>query len=337
VAGWTPRLGWVQGRLPGLITEAFGLGRPTSDVLTHTYSSSPTWTLETASGRVLVKQVACAGWRDALDRAMAFERRALQAGIAMPRAIRPVAPVFGCAAEVEGWGLVRAYEWVDGRPLADTDDVAEWLGGTLALLHRIEPLEHAEPQWYGLYPAGQWEAWLAQGLERRRSWAPVLRRRLADVLAATAWITQTFRTAGDYVLTHRDVEPWNVLVTAAGPVLVDWDTAGPDSAGLEAAQAAVAFAGVGRAEPDPGAVRRTLAGYEQDGELRAARGPDALARRAGLRLNRLSGRLRMSLGHQASGPVELVRVDMRAGEQLEELPAFLDTLARWSRLLSALP
>ncbi|MFI7601458.1 phosphotransferase [Actinoplanes sp. NPDC049681] len=45
----------------------------------------------------------------------------------------------------------------------------------------------------------------------------MLRRHLPAVLAA-----------GDYVSTHRDVEPWNVLMTGSGPALVDWDTAGPE-------------------------------------------------------------------------------------------------------------
>ncbi len=325
----------MQGMLPGLIADAFGLGRPTSGLAAHSYSSLPTWRLDTVSGRVLVKRVSCDGWRDELDRAMGFEQAALTAGIAMPRPIQPVAAIFGCVAVVEGWGQVRAYEWVDGRPLTDADDVAEWLGATLALLHRIETLDCAQPQWYGLHSEQQWRAWLAEGIKQRRAWAPVLQRRLADVLIATAWIGQAFQAAGDYVMTHRDVEPWNVLMTAEGPVLVDWDTAGPDSAGLETAQAAVVFAGHGRAGPNADAVQRTVASYEQHGGRLALRGRDALARRAGMRLNRLSERLRISLGQQAPGSTDLAQVEARAGEQLEELPRFVDDLACWSQLLAA--
>jgi hypothetical protein len=324
----------VRERRSSLIADAFALGRPTSDLVAYSYSSLPTWTLDTVSGRVLVKRVSCDGWRDELDRAMGFEQRAMDVGIDMPRPIRPVAPVFGYVASVEGLGQVRAYEWIEGRPLAGTDDVAEWLGATLARLHGIAALGRAEPQWYGLHSEQQWRAWLMSGLEQRCSWAPILRRRLADVLTATAWIGHAFQSAGDYVMTHRDVEPWNVLMTPGGPVLVDWDTAGPDSAGLEAAQAAVVFAGRGRAEPDADAVRRTLVSYEHHGGRPARHGRDALARRAGLRLNRLSERLRISLGQQEPGSASRAHAEARAGEQLEELPAFLDNLARWSRLLA---
>jgi Ser/Thr protein kinase RdoA (MazF antagonist) len=56
----------------------------------------------------------------------------------MARPLSPVGPAFGYAADLDGVGLVRAYEWVDGRPLAGADDVAEWLGGTLARLHGLE-------------------------------------------------------------------------------------------------------------------------------------------------------------------------------------------------------
>jgi hypothetical protein len=91
--------------------------------------------------------------------------------------------------------------------LTATDDVAEWLGVTLARLHALLALDQAQPQWYGLYSQHQWQAWLAEGLERDRVWAPVLERRLSEVLEASAWIGQAFEEAGDYVMTHRDVEP----------------------------------------------------------------------------------------------------------------------------------
>jgi Phosphotransferase enzyme family len=332
---WLVNVVRMERSFPGLVADAFGLGRPAGGMVAYSYSSLETWTLDAAAGRVLVKRVSCDGWRNELHRAMGFEQRALGVGIEMPRPISPVAPTFGYAAEVEGLGMVRVYEWVDGRPLADTDDVAEWLGATLARLHRIEPLDQAEPHWYGLHASQQWQDWLAEGQEQQRQWAPALRRRLTDIVAATDWIAQAFRAAGDYVMTHRDVEPWNVLVTDRGPVLVDWDTAGPDSASLEAAQAAVVFAGRGRAEPDVDAVGRTVATYSQCGGRPVGRGRDALARRAGMRLNRLSERLRVTLGHQAPGSMNLAQAEARAGEQLDELPTFFDDLARWSRLLSA--
>jgi hypothetical protein len=53
---------------------------------------------------------------------------------------------------VDGAGLLRAHEWVEGRPVRAGDDVHGWLGETLARIPALEPLQTAEPLVYGLYP-----------------------------------------------------------------------------------------------------------------------------------------------------------------------------------------
>lgn len=319
------------------VCHAFGLGKPVGPLVGVRYGSAPTWRLATSSGVVLVKRLRCAGWRHSLERAMGIERQARAAGVAMPRPLEPVvsAAAFGYAADVDGDGVVRAYTWVDGEPVGETD-VADWLGTTLARLHRLAPVRAAEPDWYGLHPAAQWEAWLARGTERGRVWAPALAAALPAVLDTSQRIAAAFDRAQDYVLTHRDFEPWNVMVAARGPVLVDWDTAGPDSAGLEAAHAILAFALRGRAEPDPDAVRAAHRAYIRAGGTRLDPGRgDLLARRAGLRLGRLSERLRISLGEQEPGSQDVERADERACGQLRDLPGLMERLDRWAGLFTS--
>jgi hypothetical protein len=94
----------MRGRLPEQVAEAFGLGRPTSDLLPHSYTSLPTWTLDTVNGRILLKQAWSEGPHDDLAAAMAFEQQALDAGIAMPEPITPITPLFGLVTEIEGLG-----------------------------------------------------------------------------------------------------------------------------------------------------------------------------------------------------------------------------------------
>jgi Ser/Thr protein kinase RdoA (MazF antagonist) len=312
----------------GQVAEVFGLARPAGDLVPLAYGTSQTWTLDTRDGRVLVKHVEADDWRDGFARAMTVERRALGAGISMACPLPPVGPAFGYAADLDGVGLVRAYEWIDGRPLAPTDDVADWLGGTLARLHGLERTAPDGPEWYRTND-GRWQAWLHAGQARRRPWAPALRRHLPDVLAAAAWVEQGFARADDHVLTHCDVEPWNVLVSGAGPVLVDWDSAGPDSAGLEFAHVAMEFAGFGRPAPDADVVRRTVRAYAEHGGV-VPTGPDVLVRRVGLMLGRLAGRLRMSLGEAPSGPHDLAEIETRIGERLAGLTAFTERIARYA-------
>jgi Ser/Thr protein kinase RdoA (MazF antagonist) len=317
-----------------LVARAFGLGRPAGQLVEWSHSTSRTWMLDTADGRVLVKQVTCDGWRDQFERAMVFEELARSSGISMPRPIAPTSPAFGCVTDVPGLGLLRAYEWVGGRALIAGDDVADWLGATLAALHRIQALAHAEPQVYGLHDRAQWQRWLDEGTAQGRVWAPMLARRLPEILDTIAWIGEAFRVTGGYVMTHRDVEPWNVILTGQGPVLVDWDTAGPDSAGLETAHAAIAFASHGRHTPDPQVARAIAAAYTRHGgRLPMVR--DALARRAGMRLNRLAERLQTSIGRQPAGPRDIDDLDATSYLRLEQWPAFLADLANWSRWLVA--
>jgi Ser/Thr protein kinase RdoA (MazF antagonist) len=283
----------------------------------------------------LVKRLRCDNWRQSLERAMGIERRARAAGIAMPRPLEPVSAAFGYGADIDGDGVVRAYEWVDGEPIGEAD-VAEWLGTTLARLHQLAPTSTAEPDWYGLHPPAQWEAWLAQGTERGRVWAPELAATLPVVLEATHQIATAFSQAQDYVLTHRDFEPWNVMVTAQGPVLIDWDTAGPDSARLEAAHTILAFSLHGRTEPDPDTIGVAHRAYIREGG--AALDSDhgvLLARRVGLRLGRLSERLCISLGEQEPGSEDIEQVDTRALDQLRDLPDLLERLTRWAAMFTS--
>ncbi len=306
------------------IASAFGLSRPAGPLTPYRYRSSPTWILDTADARFLVKQVEVAGRESTVEHAARFERQVGAAGLAVPRPVPPVGPAVGFAAAVDGLDWVRLYHWIDGRDLADDEDVTGWLGATLAALHAIEPAAGPDPHTYGIRPVEQWHTWLADGTAQGRPWAPVLRAGLPDILDITTWLAAALDRAGDYVLTHRDIEPWNVMMTAAGPVLIDWDPAGPDSATLEAAHAAYSFADRGPAVT-AAALRPTLVAYAAaGGRLRAD--DDLLARRVGLRLSRLGYRLARSTGAVASGPPEQADVDARAAEQIRGLPVFADRL-----------
>ncbi|XVU25436.1 aminoglycoside phosphotransferase family protein [Actinoplanes sp. CA-054009] len=313
------------------VAAAFGLGRAAGPLAALSYRSSQTWALSAGQGRFLVKHVAAEGWRDDFERAMRFEAKALAAGIAMARPVSPVGAALGYAAEVEGIGLVRVYEWVDGRPLGDADDVSEWLGSTLARLHLIELSEPggSAPEWYRLDDRDLWEGWLRAGAGK--PWAASLQDGLDGILSAAAWVSRVFLEAGDYVVTHRDVEPWNVIVTDDGPVLIDWDVAGPDSARLEAAQATLSFSARGGL-PDPGVVRRTIEAYVGGGGERFE-GADVMVRRVGLRLGRLAERLRMSLGLQELGPHELAGVEARAVAQIADMPGFVGRVRLFGSML----
>lgn len=187
----------------------------------------------------------------------------------------------------------------------------------------------------GCGTAEAWDRWLASGQAQDKAWAPALRRNRALVDDLTARIDAAYRTAGDHVFTHRDLVPHNVLVDAVrGPVLIDWDTAGPDSATLETAAAVFDAArhAAGGAEPDPSWIASALDAYQaHGGDFRSSE--FLLARRLGLHLARCAERLQVSIGEEEGGSLDLADAEERAARHLTALPEFSSWLSDWSARL----
>lgn len=229
---------------PEQVAEGFDLGRPRGPLIPVQHTVSRTWRLASDRGSFLVKELwpdADPDWAHELDHRMLVEQRASAAGIRTPRTVPPIWPAHGWTGRVAGRGAYRVTEWVEHRRVSVEDDLADWLGWTLATLHGLEPHTGSlEPHYY-LHPAEQWRDWTARALAQRRPWADGLADHLDDYLAITARLRATFFDVRDHVVTHRDLVPFNVLLTRAGPVLVDWEVVGPDSASLETGFAAVTF------------------------------------------------------------------------------------------------
>ncbi|MFC7625793.1 phosphotransferase [Microlunatus sp. GCM10028923] len=317
------------------VAEAFGLVAPVGPAEpVRSRGQVQAWKVGTGAGPVLLKRFWAETelpWRDQLETAMELEALAVRAGIDTPAPVRPVRAWFGSVVRLDGIGLLRAFPYVEHRPLADRDDVADWLGGTLARIHGQRRLDFVpEPNWwYGQeppVPPGAWRGWLAEGEDRGASWAPVLRRRLDLVLELADRVVRTFAATGPYVLSHRDVEPWNVLITESGPILIDWDTVGPESAPLEAAAVFVRFAARAGADPDLDQLRRSKAAY-------LAAGGEPLPVRAGI-LDRLIGYELSKIATALGRFFDESDDDDRIRDRLDRLPATVETVRRWERILA---
>lgn len=327
-----------------LIAEAFDVGRPDGPMTPVRHVSQETWRLDAEAGSFLVKRFwrgSDVPWRTTLERAMEFEALALRAGIESPTPVQPRHPQFAAAASIDGLGVFRAYPYLEHRPLEPDDDITDWYAATLARIQQLEPpLTHvpAPTWWYNQFPAvppGQWQRWVEQGRQQGRGWADALDGRIDSLLELSDRVTDAFADGAPYVMTHRDAEIWNILMVPAGagwkPVLIDWDVAGPDSAALEAAHVLVEYARHGRDVPDPDRLRRGVDVYRSEGGTPLDRTRDILARRLGMRVARIAGRVRSSL----DAPSAEVRA--RAGailaEYLAGLPTFVAAGADRARLL----
>jgi Ser/Thr protein kinase RdoA (MazF antagonist) len=266
---------------PVAVARAFGLGQPVGPAAPlEAGSSAGLFLLNTTDGQFCVKRVRRDlpdWWIASAERGMKFERLALESGIQMPRPVEPHSPLLGYVANVDGQGPVRVYEWIAGRRLTVADDIAEWIGLVLATLHRLQLADSPDNAAYGLHEPRDWEGWFE---EASREWPDLAAggmRSLPLIIDASTFIGEALDRVDDLVVTHRDVEPWNILIGDTGPVLLDWDYAGPDSAWFEASYAAIAYGRVDSPYPDPHRVQAVVRSYLKHGGKRSCSAPWLLA------------------------------------------------------------
>jgi aminoglycoside phosphotransferase (APT) family kinase protein len=234
-----------------VIAAAFNLGVPVGELVFVRRGDTDTWRLDAESGGYFVKgywpetggQFTSGGLLDQLAVAMPFEERALSAGVAQAEPVPPVDPLLGWVTRIED-RLFRVYRWIESRAVRPEDDIAEWLGRTMAMVHQLQPLDQVGlPDWWraAIRPRSDWEEWFTEARERGEPWADQAWDRLPRILELTARIEDVCETAPDLVMTHGDFKSHNLLMTANGPVLIDWDSVRSDSAALEAGRMAHMF------------------------------------------------------------------------------------------------
>lgn len=280
------------------ISAAFGLGRPVEPLTPVQHTSFETWRLRTASANYLVKRLWGLDdppWWPRIEQGMALEAAALAQALPIAQPVEPRAPAFGYAARVDGFGTIRVYDWIEHRTLTPADDVAAWLGRIAARLHGLMPLTGVQPEWrwWGVFPRDRWEEWAALGRGRDQPWAAALSEKIGFFDELGQSIQAAFATADDQVLSHGDLEPYNVLISAEGPVLIDWESVACESATLEISRAALSFGG-----DDPARISRILQEYVDSGGTLAPIGNDLFLRKVSLHLCHLAERLDVEVGKQ---------------------------------------
>lgn len=278
------------------VAAAFGLGHPTGDLHPIQAASNETWRLDCGSGAFLVKRLgpgATTYRLHELETAMELERRALEAGVSAAVPVPPVEPLFGWVTVLPD-GAWRAYEWLDHTSTDPVGPDSLWFGTTLATLHRLYPLPGtAQPpwRWLGVHAASDWERWIAEAGRRQRPWAPVADGEVEAVLHVTADVRRIYGQASDAVVGHGDFGPWNVLQTAGGPVLIDWDSAGPTTATTELGRAVVAFG-----DDDLARMRGLVTAYTDAGGVVSGASTDLFAWLITQQLSGLAERVKIDLG-----------------------------------------
>ncbi|HZX08726.1 aminoglycoside phosphotransferase family protein [Kribbella sp.] len=315
---------------PQEVAVAFGLGAPDGELVHHRRGDTDAWRLETTTGSYFVKgyfpatggQFNGAELTDQLAVAIEFERLALEAGVDMPEPVPPIDPVLGWLARIED-RLFRVHRWVEHGPAAD---VAVWLGRTMLQVHRLRPIgRSALPPWWrdAVRSPATWEAWSAKAVGH--PWAALYREILSQLVEAAERVASLCEAVPDLVTTHGDFKPHNIVSSASGPVLVDWDSVRTDSAALEAARVAYIF-GAG----DRDRVARILAAYGDSGGELGWAGQDLFLSVVRNQLQVLGEHLQVALGETqaARWMGDRAAIEIAIGNSLRELPGRIGELRR---------
>ncbi|MEU0029171.1 aminoglycoside phosphotransferase family protein [Streptomyces sp. NPDC006335] len=172
---------------------------------------------------------------------------------------------------------VKLYDWVDGTPADPSDaEILNWCGRTLALLHKAGEGAGGTPaDWYErCNPASDWAALLGKVERAGLPWAAELGRFVATTAVELARHVSP-SSPGDVLTSHLDMRPQNVLVGPDGPVLLDWDNAGPVSAERELARAVYVWSGGNRFDAE--AARRLVRAYRDAGGRAVVKDVDAFS------------------------------------------------------------
>ncbi|MFJ6670640.1 phosphotransferase enzyme family protein [Actinosynnema sp. NPDC091369] len=309
------------------VAAAFGLGdvvepwTPVSGGRSHLV-----WRLRTSRGTWAVKRLnrSREDWwlRDYLE-AAEVQLAAYERGFPMPRPVHPLDPVAPLLADVRAGDELESYlvhEWHDGRP--PTGDVTPWVGATLASLHLLSTDQVRD---WPPHPVEEWREWLDAS---PGDFTAAVRAYLPDI--AEAWTIATAPADLTPVRTHRDVKPDNVLETQHGPLLLDWDGAGPEYAEWELTRAAVYFSRLGE---DHAAFDRVITSYEEAGGKRPPASPTSFAGLLRVYLRGAAWMVWRALGHRPVTPPERAAAHTHALELLADLRTSLTNLATWTTRL----
>ncbi|MEZ0110882.1 aminoglycoside phosphotransferase (APT) family kinase protein [Catenulispora sp. EB89] len=246
------------------------LGVPTGPMTRiHGGFANRMYRLDTDQGSFAVKELNLVDrrWTYHVEDVFRFEQAAFDAGIPMPEPI---------AASHD----TLVHRWVEGETVPEEPVSAEFafeIGEILARLHTLDvawpqgPTEEREPT------SHDWAELAAQAIATRQPWADELTSRVETFLAIADFV-ETCERPGPVVLTHRDIQPWNLLARHGRPVVLDWELAGMLDLSGELGSTALSLAkGPGFDAIKPAVFRALLDGYVTGGGTLPPAGPSWFA------------------------------------------------------------
>ncbi|MFD3403638.1 phosphotransferase family protein [Kribbella sp. NPDC058693] len=219
--------------------------------------------LDTDQGSFAVKELNLVDrrWAYRLGDVFRFESAAFAAGIPMPEPISASADTL-------------VHRWVDGEKVPEepvSEAFAFEIGEILARLHALD-VEWTDTS--SEDPAAQdWPELAERAAATGQPWADELASQL-DTFRAIAHFADTCERPGPVVLTHKDIQPWNLLARDGRPVVLDWELSGMLDLSGELGSTALSISkGQGFDTIEPAIFRAVLDGYVAGGGTLPPPGP----------------------------------------------------------------
>ncbi|WP_275587221.1 phosphotransferase family protein [Micromonospora terminaliae] len=171
--------------------------------------------LDTDQGSFAVKELNLSDrrWAYRAEDVFRFERAAFAAGIPMPEPI-------------SAGQHTLVHRWVEGEKMPEAP-VSPAYGFEIGeILARIHALDVAWPHVSIGDPAPRdWPDLAGRATATGQPWAGELSSQVQTFLAIADFV-DTCERPGPVVLTHRDIQPWNLLAREGRPVVLDWELSG---------------------------------------------------------------------------------------------------------------
>ncbi|WUJ72205.1 aminoglycoside phosphotransferase family protein [Kribbella soli] len=240
------------------------LGTPTGPMIrVHGGFANRMYRLDTDQGSFAVKELNLVDrrWAYRLEDVFRFERAAFAAGVPMPEPILAGRDVL-------------VHRWVDGETVPEAPVSAAYafdIGEILARLHGLD-VEWTDMSTEDPMPR-DWLELAERAAATGQPWAEELASQVETFLAI-AYFVDTCERPGPVVLTHKDIQPWNLLARDGRPVLLDWELSGRlDLAGELGSTALSLSKGPGFDDIQPAIFRSVLDGYVAGGGALPPSGP----------------------------------------------------------------
>ncbi|WP_250038423.1 phosphotransferase family protein [Paractinoplanes maris] len=240
------------------------LGAPISPMIrVHGGFANRLYRLDTDQGSFAVKELNLLDRRSAYraEEVFRFERAAFAAGIPMPEPI-------------SAGPHTLVHRWVEGEKVPEapvSPAYAFEVGEILARIHALDvvwtDVEIEEPT------SWDWPELAERATATGQPWAGDLSSQVATLLAMADFV-DTCERPGPVVLTHRDIQPWNLLAREGRPVVLDWELSGLLDLSGELGSTALSLAkGPGFDDIEPAIFRSVLDGYVAGGGALPPPGP----------------------------------------------------------------